>query len=146
MTNTAKQLLERVASWPSEDIEKLEEAAREIEAWRTGDYRATEDELRAIDEAIAELDLERRSCQRGASESRVREISRPFSRIDYAPRAIRDLEEIGAYYRAVATLPVAAAIAERLERVIGRLALQPQSAPRVVDRPCVRAVLVRRYP
>jgi hypothetical protein len=56
MTKTAKQLLERVASWPDEDIEKLEEAAREIEAWRSGQYRATEDELRAIDEAIAELD------------------------------------------------------------------------------------------
>lgn len=56
MTNTAKQLFERVASWPSEDIEKLEQAAREIEAWRTGDYRATEDELRAIDEAIAEFE------------------------------------------------------------------------------------------
>jgi hypothetical protein len=56
MTNTAKQLLERVASWPDEDIEKLEQAARRIEAWRSGDYHATEDELRAIDEAIAELD------------------------------------------------------------------------------------------
>ena len=56
MTNTAKQLLERVASWPDEDIAKLEEAAREIEAWRTGEYHATEDELRAIDEAIAELE------------------------------------------------------------------------------------------
>jgi transcription elongation GreA/GreB family factor len=56
MTKTAKQLLERVASWPEEDIEKLEEAARQIEAWRNGEYHATEDELRAIDEAIAELD------------------------------------------------------------------------------------------
>lgn len=56
MTKTAKQLFERVASWPDEDIEKLEEAAREIEAWRSGKYRATEEELRAIDEAIAELD------------------------------------------------------------------------------------------
>jgi hypothetical protein len=56
MIKTAKQLLERVASWPDEDIEKLEQAAREIEAWRSGEYRATEDELRAIDEAIAELD------------------------------------------------------------------------------------------
>jgi hypothetical protein len=56
MTNAAKQLLERVYSWPDEDIEKLEEAAREIEALRSGEYRATEDELRAIDEAIAELD------------------------------------------------------------------------------------------
>jgi hypothetical protein len=56
MTNAARQLLERVASWPDEDIAKLEEAAREIEALRSGEYRATEDELRAIDEAIAELD------------------------------------------------------------------------------------------
>jgi hypothetical protein len=35
MTNAAKLLLERVASWPDEDIEKLEEAARQIEALRT---------------------------------------------------------------------------------------------------------------
>lgn len=56
MTTTAKQLLERVASWPEEDIAKLEEAAREIEALRTGEYRATDDELLAIDQAIAELD------------------------------------------------------------------------------------------
>jgi hypothetical protein len=56
MTKTAKQLLERVASWPEEDIEKLEEAARQIEALRSGEYDASEEELRAIDEAIAELD------------------------------------------------------------------------------------------
>jgi len=56
MTDAAKLLLERVASWPDEDIEKLEEAARQIEALRRGEYRATDDELRAIDEAIAELD------------------------------------------------------------------------------------------
>jgi hypothetical protein len=56
MTSAARQLLERVASWPDEDIVKLEEAAREIEALRTGEYHATEEELRAIDEAIAELD------------------------------------------------------------------------------------------
>jgi len=56
MSKTAKQLLERVASWPDEDIEKLEDAARQIEAWRKGEYHASEDELRAIDEAIAQLD------------------------------------------------------------------------------------------
>jgi hypothetical protein len=67
MTMTAKQLLERVASWPDEDVAKLEEAAREIEALRSGEYHATDEELRAIDEAIAELD-------RGevASEAQVR--------------------------------------------------------------------------
>ncbi len=56
MTKTVKQLLERVASWPDEDIERLEAAARQIEALRNGEYNATDDELRAIDEAIAELD------------------------------------------------------------------------------------------
>ena len=56
MANTAKQWLERVASWPEEDIQKIEAAAREIEALRSGEYHATEDELRAVDEAIAELD------------------------------------------------------------------------------------------
>jgi len=56
MSTTAKQLFERVASWPEEDIEKLEEAARQIEAWRSGEYQASADELQAIDEAIAELD------------------------------------------------------------------------------------------
>ena len=56
MTKRAEQLLERVASWPEEDIATLEEAARQIEAWRSGEYHATVEELRAIDEAIAELD------------------------------------------------------------------------------------------
>jgi len=56
MSKTAKQLLERVASWPDEDLEKLEEAMSAIEAWRSGEYHATADELREIDAGIAELD------------------------------------------------------------------------------------------
>ncbi len=67
-------------------------------------------------------------------------------RVVYSPRAIRDLEQIGAYYRSVADNKIAAAIAERIERVIGRVARRPQSAPRVVGRAEVRAVLVLRYP
>ena len=51
MTATARRLLELVASWPEEDIEKLEDAARAIEEWRSEEYHASEDELRAIDEA-----------------------------------------------------------------------------------------------
>ena len=38
------------------DLSYVHEAAREIEAWRSGEYQAGEDELRAIDEAIAQLD------------------------------------------------------------------------------------------
>jgi hypothetical protein len=44
-------VLESVRSWPEEDQEELAEIAREIEARRTGTYRATAEELRAIDEA-----------------------------------------------------------------------------------------------
>jgi hypothetical protein len=44
-------VLEGVRSWPEEDQEELVEIAREIEARRIGSYRATADELRAIDEA-----------------------------------------------------------------------------------------------
>jgi hypothetical protein len=56
MSPKVKIILDRVSSWPEEDIAKLDEAAREIEAWRRGEYHASEDELRAIDEALAELD------------------------------------------------------------------------------------------
>jgi hypothetical protein len=44
-------VLEGVRSWPEEDQEELIEIVREIEARRIGSYRATADELRAIDEA-----------------------------------------------------------------------------------------------
>jgi toxin ParE1/3/4 len=67
-------------------------------------------------------------------------------RVVYSPRAIRDLERIGAYYRSVADNRIAEAIAKRIERVIDRLAHRPQSAPAVIGRPGVRVVLVARYP
>jgi hypothetical protein len=51
MSPVTKQLMERVASWPEEDQEELAEIARQIEARRTGVYRATTEELRALDEA-----------------------------------------------------------------------------------------------
>jgi hypothetical protein len=51
MSPSTKKLLERVESWPSEDQDELAEYAREIEARRTGVYRASPEELQAIDEA-----------------------------------------------------------------------------------------------
>jgi plasmid stabilization system protein ParE len=64
----------------------------------------------------------------------------------YSPRAIRDLEHIAAYYRSVADPNIAAAISQRIEQVINRIARRPFSAPPVVERRDVRAVLVLRYP
>jgi len=51
MSPAVKSILERVASWPAEDQEKLSELAREIEARRTGVYRLSEEERAAIDAA-----------------------------------------------------------------------------------------------
>jgi predicted transcriptional regulator len=51
-----KSLLERIASWPLEDIEELAEYARFIEARRTGLYELTDEERAAIDEGLAQAD------------------------------------------------------------------------------------------
>ena len=56
MTRTAKQVLERVSSWPAEDREELAEIAREIEARRSGVYEPTPEEEAAIRQGLAELD------------------------------------------------------------------------------------------
>jgi hypothetical protein len=51
MSPAIKELLQHVASWPEEDQEELAEVARDIEARRTGVYRATAEELKSLDEA-----------------------------------------------------------------------------------------------
>ena len=48
MTNTTTDILRRIQSWPQEDQEELAEVARDIEARRSGVYRATPQELQAI--------------------------------------------------------------------------------------------------
>lgn len=40
MGSKAKELLEQLASWPDEDIERLQWAARQIEAWHSDEYTA----------------------------------------------------------------------------------------------------------
>lgn len=44
-------MLEQVAAWPKEDQDELAEVMRDIEARRTGVYRATPEELQALAEA-----------------------------------------------------------------------------------------------
>lgn len=51
MSETAKDILERVANWPQEDQEELAEIAREIEGRRNGIYVLNEDEKAAIERA-----------------------------------------------------------------------------------------------
>ena len=54
MITTLKDLLPRINSWPAEDQEALVEAARGIEAERNGAYRASKEELAAIDRGLEE--------------------------------------------------------------------------------------------
>lgn len=51
MTDTAKDILERIATWPPEDQEELAEVAREIEGRRNGVYTLNDEEKAAIDAA-----------------------------------------------------------------------------------------------
>jgi plasmid stabilization system protein ParE len=67
-------------------------------------------------------------------------------RVVYSRRSTQDLEAIATYYRTVADANTAAAIGERIERVITRLGNRPQSAPQVLNRTDVRVALVLRYP
>jgi hypothetical protein len=48
MSPTAKNLLDRVSSWPEEDLQELEDYARVIEARRTGVYVMSDDERAAV--------------------------------------------------------------------------------------------------
>jgi hypothetical protein len=45
MNTLTKKLIERVASWPKEDIAKLAEAVSAIESWRNGEHHTSEDSM-----------------------------------------------------------------------------------------------------
>ena len=53
MTINLKNVLARAENWSEQDQEELAQVALEIEARRHGLYHASQDELRAIDEALA---------------------------------------------------------------------------------------------
>jgi hypothetical protein len=56
MAIAISDFLDRLKSWPTEDIEELDGYAREIEARRTGVYQLTEDERAAIREGLEQAD------------------------------------------------------------------------------------------
>jgi hypothetical protein len=53
MNRALKELIERAETWPEAAQTELVEIAREIENGLAGDYEASEEDLRAIDEARA---------------------------------------------------------------------------------------------
>jgi hypothetical protein len=56
MPPLTKNLLDRIASWPDEDVAELEEVAREIEARRIGVYVINETEWADLQESLRQAD------------------------------------------------------------------------------------------
>jgi hypothetical protein len=56
MSQSARNIPDRVKSWPPVDREELADTARQIEARRTGVYEITPEEENAIREGLAELE------------------------------------------------------------------------------------------
>jgi len=52
MIGALKQMLPKIETWPAQDQHALLEAARSIEAERSGVYHASADELAAIDRGL----------------------------------------------------------------------------------------------
>jgi hypothetical protein len=52
MTDTTKELLDKISSWPREDQEELAQYAREIEARRTGVYQLSDAEQQGIERGL----------------------------------------------------------------------------------------------
>jgi toxin ParE1/3/4 len=67
-------------------------------------------------------------------------------RVVYSKRALADLEQIANYYVAHASHTISESIRHQLLSVIGRIARNPDSAPRVSQRTQVRAATIIRYP
>jgi predicted transcriptional regulator len=63
MSQTARKILERVETWPQEDLDELADRVREIEARRTGVYDLTAEEEAAIREGLAELERGERNSE-----------------------------------------------------------------------------------
>jgi hypothetical protein len=72
MIAALKGLIPCIDSWPSEDQEALVEAARGIEAERTGVYQATVEELAAIDRGLDDVRAGRLAALEALAEVRAK--------------------------------------------------------------------------
>ena len=72
MLEALKDLLPRIDAWPSEDQEALVEAARGIQADRTGVYEATAEELAAIDRGLDDVRSGRLAAAEALAEVRAK--------------------------------------------------------------------------
>jgi predicted transcriptional regulator len=72
MNTDLKDILRRIDGWPAEDQEALLEAARSIEAERSGAYHASATELAAIDRGLEDVRAGRFSTVEAAAKVRAK--------------------------------------------------------------------------
>ncbi len=77
MSNAAKDILNRIPTWPEEDQEELAELANEIEARRSGVYRLSAEDREALKQSQADVD-----AARFASDERMQVIFNKARSID----------------------------------------------------------------
>jgi hypothetical protein len=75
MNSTLQKLLPAIEQWPDEDQEALAEAAREIEARRTGVYSMSKEEEAAVAEGLSQAER-----AEFASDDQVAKIWKRFGR------------------------------------------------------------------
>jgi toxin ParE1/3/4 len=66
-------------------------------------------------------------------------------RVEYAKRAVADLQKVAADSKSFGDM-VAAAVEARIRGVIARVSEHPKGRPRVIERPGVHVVALVRYP
>jgi hypothetical protein len=90
MNRALKEVIERAETWPESAQAALVEIAREIEDGLAGDYEASDEDLRAIDEARTAV---RRDRERRGRRSRARQVS-PQVKVRFSELALSGLENI----------------------------------------------------
>ena len=66
--------------------------------------------------------------------------------VEYAPRAVADLADIGAHSRKAFGYSVAKALETTIRATVARIALMPQIGQRMPQRSSVRVIPLVRYP
>jgi predicted transcriptional regulator len=72
MNSALKDMLRRIDEWPADDQEALLEAARSIEAERSGVYQASAAELAAIDRGLDDVRAGRFSTAEAVAQVRAK--------------------------------------------------------------------------
>ena len=72
MNSALKDMLRRIDEWPADDQEALLEAARSIEAERSGVYQASAAELAAIDRGLDDVRAGRFSTAEAVAKVRAK--------------------------------------------------------------------------